>query len=321
MKRLIALVAVLLALLPVQVFAIADPDTLTINNAWAYRHLLETGDQLYLIDFTIEYAANPTETASDAFIVRLMDGATELLSTTPYAYFDDGYARGVAGLYFSAADAPVWAGAYDIQVMGNPLLAWGGAIPDTTMAVANWSASTSLALTSGELASRVLILAQTLETNWSIDLIESAGGGGNQLTSYGEAYFTTVIYELATICPQIFSIQIYEPAFPAKTFGQSYATALANDVVGTPLDMSDLATKIGVSTMWVSGALYAVVCVALLILVGRGTGSSKATTALLIPCIIVGALLGIIPLVAAIMMGFIAGLLVLWSLFGGKASA
>lgn len=324
MKRRVLAVLLTVALwlgLSVPVMAIADPDTLLITNVWAYQHVLEADDQLYVVDFTIEYAVNPTENAGEAFLVRLLDGGAQLGSIAPYAYFDDGYVRGVASIYFSAADAPAWSGVYDIEVIGNPLLAWGGAIPSTTLAVSNWSASAGIQITSVEIGSRVLVLAQILEAAWPLDLIEPAGGGGNQLTSYGETYFTAVIQDLTTISPTIFSIQEYVPSYPDKTFSQPYEASLAASVVGTPLDMTDLGTALGVSTMWVSGLLYAVVCVVLLILVARGTGSTKGVMALTVPLVVVGALLGVIPLTAAIMLGFIAGVLTLWSLFGKGASA
>jgi hypothetical protein len=310
----------IIALLPVPALAIADPDTIVINDVWAYQHCIETGDQLYVVDFKVDYAANPTENITQAYLARLMNVGAELASVAPYAYYDDGYARGVVAIYFTAATAPVWNNGYHIDLVGNPTLAWGGAAHSAAYTITNWSASASVALTKQELSLKILWLAAQLEVDWSIDMVESASGGGSQLTSLGEGYFTSVIPNLIDMTPLIFSVQVYTPTFPTKTYAQAYAAWLAADVVGTPLDLSDLGTAFGVSTMWVSGLLYSIACVVLLILVGRGTGSSKATVPLIIPCVIIGALIGVLPLQAAIIMGFLALVITLWSLFGSKAS-
>ena len=50
----LALLGLLLVASPV--FAIEPPDALQIDSVYAYRHCLETNDQLYLVEYTIYYA-------------------------------------------------------------------------------------------------------------------------------------------------------------------------------------------------------------------------------------------------------------------------
>ncbi len=107
-KRLlvsVALAAISILLIASPALAIAPPDSApTIDAINVYRDTLEENDQLYVIEYTITYAVPPAESVTEAFIFRLMDGATELRSTTAYAYNNDGYDNGIASMYFSAQD-------------------------------------------------------------------------------------------------------------------------------------------------------------------------------------------------------------------------
>jgi hypothetical protein len=126
-----------LCLVATPVYAIQEADTVNINGVYVYRHCLETGDNLFLIDYTITYTTNPDEGANEAYIFRLMDGAVELGSTTVYAYYDDGYGRGLASIYFTAAEVTalgiVWEDPYDLQIDGNPTLHWTEATATTAL--------------------------------------------------------------------------------------------------------------------------------------------------------------------------------------------
>lgn len=124
---LVFLVAVLALGVAFPVYAqIREPDGIfTINQIEAYRNCLELNDQLYLITGTVEYATSPTNyTVDEAYIVRLMNGAAELGSTTFYPYYDSGYDVGVCAIYFDSASAPAWNGAYSVDIDGNPTLHW-----------------------------------------------------------------------------------------------------------------------------------------------------------------------------------------------------
>lgn len=128
MKRvlpaLIAIIVLLIAALPVSA-QVPYPDIrFTIDQIEVYANYLELGDQLYIITATIDNTDTPDLGVDQTYIVRLLNGGVELGTATFYPYFDNGYSQGIASIYFSAATAPAWMGAYDVQVTGNPALDW-----------------------------------------------------------------------------------------------------------------------------------------------------------------------------------------------------
>lgn len=222
------LVAVFLVPAPA-VAAVAQPDQLTIERLEAYENVIEPTDQLYIVSFDIDYAVSPgTYTANDIFLVRLMDGATELGVTSPYAYYNDGYSYGVVGLYFSASDVSTLgmtfgAGTgYSAQICGNPLLTWdGGTAPqESTGTFAIWLSSDN---PTTYLTNRIRTIAQNVEDEWSgaINLIEGMAGE-RTLTSYGEDYFTNSIPNLILITPDAFSASRSMPEMASKGYQSDY---------------------------------------------------------------------------------------------------
>jgi hypothetical protein len=118
---------------------IAEPDSVFgVQQIEAYRSVKELNDTLFLVLGRIEYTVPPTVyDAGQAFIVRLMDGAVELGTTSFYAYHNDGYDLGFCSIYFSADDVaslPVtWGGGYSISIEGNPTLHWLDTTATTAM--------------------------------------------------------------------------------------------------------------------------------------------------------------------------------------------
>lgn len=161
---LLALVPALLLGLAIPVYAqVHIPDiTFRIDQIEAYKNYRELDDQLYLISFTNKYNTAPSTLIDDAFIFRLMNGAVELGTTTAYGFHNNGYASGIATIYFSEADAPAWSGAYTVEFNGNPTLHWldttattlmegavaddGGVLTDETTASNNATANVTTLL-------------------------------------------------------------------------------------------------------------------------------------------------------------------------------
>lgn len=193
--------------------SVAVPDTFTLSSAEVYRDCLETNDQLYIITGTVEYASNPTGyNVSDLVLVRIMNGATELKSSVPYAYYDSGFDYFVLGIYFSANDVSTlgmgWGAGtgYSVQMMGNPTIDWAS-IPTVTMSTLQlWYDGTSFEDTQTRLAARIRVLARTAENNYdptSFVFTESIAGV-LKFTTYGEDYFTNTIPNLPLMCPDLF---------------------------------------------------------------------------------------------------------------------
>lgn len=323
---LIMIVAGLIIGFATPVFAIDDPDTMTLNAVWVYQNCMEDDDWLVLVDYTLDYTlANPDENVTEAFFVRLMDGTDELGSTSPYAYYDDGYDRGVVAIYFTAAEASglVWEDpGYSIQLVGNPLLTWApGPDPPTTSLTPfdlwqDWPMET----TQTALSARILWLADQLELTWGVDLIESTASGSYLTTTYGEAYFTNVVPNLNLMAPYAFSGSMIQPDFEQKEFTQDYAADLEADVAGTPLDITPLATAFALDRGMLTTILYygcAVVFIAFLV---QRYQTYKPAILMAVPLVIGGAFLGV-PLIVTILAGFAALVGVGYVLFYSKSTA
>ena len=322
---IMAVMATLLTAVPV--FAISDPATLEISSVYVYRHLQETDDQLYLIEYNIYYGATwpgdyPTETATEAFLVRLMDGSTELASTAPYAYYHNGYDNGVAAIYFAASEAPAWQGSYTAQIIGNPVLSWVADPPASNYGTFdNWSTSTTQSATSIELGNRILYYANELELLWGVDLIESAGGAFKLSEAYGENYFPNVVEDLRVICPDIFSIGVQQPAYTDPEYGEGdYSTTLDSGRAGTIFDWSGLTDSWGDSAPWFVRGLYLVGCIVGIYMASKKIGSYKLATLLAAPMIFIGVRVGILPMVFGALLAFFAAVLIAYVLFFQKSS-
>jgi len=330
-SRLLA-IAVSLALgiiiiVPGIALAINLPEVLQINAVWVYRNCMEDNDQLYLIDYTIDYDPdsnpltddNPDENITEAFLVRLMNGAVELGSTAPYAYYDEGYDRGVVALYFPAADPPGWGGTYTMILVGNPTLAWGTGPPETSVGTFDLWQDWPISTTQEILSSRILWLADQLELAWAVDMIETTASG-SRLTEYGESYFVNVIPDLRTMAPSAFVGQIIQPEVEKREFTGDYSGDLAASVIDTPLDLTPLADAFDLSREVVTTVLYYAAVVIFLALLVTKIRNYKPAILMTVPCIIGGAFLGV-PLVITVLAGFFSLILIAYILFYQKSTA
>jgi hypothetical protein len=331
LKRILCIVplaVVCFSLFIVPVSATEVPSTTaSIDYVYAYQHYLEAGDQLYLIGYTWDYSGvypddYPVETATEAIIIRLMNGSTELGSTSPYAYYRLGYGSGIAAIYFSAADAPTWNQPYTVKIEGNPLLTWtGGSRPNVSQSTFDlWSTSTSVGATAAELWARIQLLAIDLGTKWGTDLIENLGGT-NYFTDYGEDYFPSIIPSLRSAIPNAFASQALRATFNREDKGTGYAEDLKSAVEGTIFDWDDLGTKLGVAGTVLLAVAYCAVSIYAVYMGLQYIGSYKPAVLLILVPILVGSKIGILPLMASVMMGVGGAAVTVWALLFDRASA
>lgn len=224
-KKLISItliIVIALSLFPSTALgAIDSPDTIQIDQVGVYRNSIELLDQFYLVNYTLEYTVNPTAgDANELFIIRLMDGVTELGSTTIYPYFNDGYSQGIVSFYFSAADvtnlALGWGAVtgYTVSIEANPTLAWTDDPPPSTAtaAFALWYDNTTVLATVDSLTTRMKAIANILTSDFSVILAEDVSGE-RKLTAFGEDYFTTTIPNLRLQCPALFATALNPTQF------------------------------------------------------------------------------------------------------------
>lgn len=305
----IAVIATFAMLTPV--LAIDEPDNAAISGVYVYRNCQETGDQLYLIDYTILYPfeGEPDEDVTEAYLVRLMDGVDELAAVAPYNYYNYGYDRGTVAIYFSATDAPTWEGDYTMTLEGNPMLTWNVERPYVTVSDFNVWQDNPIATTQVILSSRILWFADLLEVAWEVDMITTAQGG-SYLTEYGQAYFGNVVPDLDTVAPYVFSSGTTTPTYPDVVHTFTYEDAIyTNYIEGTPLDLTNLADSWGVSRGTATAIVYYGCAILIAILLCRAMQTYKPLMLILLPFVVIGPMLGVSVWITVIT-GILAGILV-----------
>ncbi len=262
---LILLVLLLTALPSVPVLAIDIPDSSPqINAVYVYEGLLEDGDIGVLIDYYLDYAALPTETATEAYFAVFVDtdGVTQLKSTAPYTFVDSGYGRGLVWIYFYPAEVTTYSidstdvALYDIWLVGNPTLSWddgtGNLVdpPKTTASINQWNTTGDMGIL---LALRVIYYAEQLELIWgppTVDMVEATALGNRLTAPEGEDYFTNVIPNLQAMAPNCFAASEVEPTLEDIGYSVSFgATATGAIVNGSPVPLGSGSNTITINSI------------------------------------------------------------------------
>ena len=214
-RLLLALASVVLLVLlqvPKTVNAISGPDTGPyILQVDVYRHLLEIDDTLVLGRYNWPYDIGPpdtapTETIAQSVFARLLNGSTEVARSVLPWYYRRGWGYGSFSMYLDAVQsAGLWDAGLAVELLGSPTLEWvGGKNPMASTGVLNWHATTASITTQLLVYNNLISWASTLGDYWNAALVTEYVGG-NKLSSYGEIYFTSVIPDLRTMVPQLFS--------------------------------------------------------------------------------------------------------------------
>ncbi len=246
-RLLCVLFAVVLALVPATpVFAIDDPDDPPeIPAVFVFEGLLEDGDVGVFIEYFVDYtmAGTPTEPITESFLAVFVDtdGTTQLRTTAPFAFNDNGYGAGIAWIFFTAAEATAFGltsasiADYRIWFTGNPTLTWvpGPDPPKIIGTIDTWQTTGDMNL---NLAVRVLTKAQALEAPWTPDDLVQVTSIGSRLTPLGESYFENAIPNLRNLAPGVFSsgttVPVQEDIDYTTLFGAVVTGAI---VVGSPV--------------------------------------------------------------------------------------
>ena len=201
------------------VFAIDQPDSISADSSRAFVDVIESGDFLFVSQFTVSYndcnsattTGCPSETITEAFLGHLLDtdGSTVLRSSVTSlstAHGFNGYGAGVFSVYVSAADATTLGIAtstdHFLRIAGQPVV-FGASPPESTLQVSAESAASLV-------GTHILNRALNLENSWDIALLTSSD---NKLNSVGEDYFVKVVPSLRIISPNIFSANIDSAQF------------------------------------------------------------------------------------------------------------
>lgn len=334
LSRLLSVISIAVILLittAIPVFAIESPDAFSINAIYAFRNVKETGDMLFLIDQTVDYNTLPAENAYSAVQTDFIDedGVTVIANGTIFAFYKYGYGRSAMILYFSAANctanAMVWLDAFDFTMRGNPALVWTSGAPTTTANIDYWSTETAVVDVQTELAARIISVTQTLNEAWEYSgttntLLEYTTGG-LMLSETGQAYWLGVAPGLNNIAPDAFGVRIEVPDVHKREYGNQGALDLAAQLIGTPWDLTPLATELGMTIGWLNSIITLGVIVAIDIIFSRQINMSTRGLILIDDFIFVAAAVsGALPLMIVLGGAAVAAFFTLNVFFLSKAN-
>ncbi len=318
--------------------AISHPSstpTITITTVHVNQNTATTGDVIFtgLYDLpytTLPTAVDPAWTADKAFIFQLIDtdNITILGLNTPYPFFASGYRQGVFAFYFPASanmtSVAKWNQPYTIRISENPSLFASPQSWDATISTSSYTTFVTQADNQADLGSSVIALAQTLQSFYSCTLLTSSGfrtvlsalGG----LSDGENYFRGAIYGLQAMAPSIYLVQSSPLDYTATpwttTNFDAYAARFSGTWIGTAI--SATATQLGLTDQIIASIPILLICLGFVflsfLLVHKGEPGWIVSCLILI----MGALLGWIPLalfanIYQLMLAYLA-----WMYFGSK---
>ena len=199
----------------------SPPDSTALVGVWAYKNVVETGDMVFLSYYNIYYSSTtPSQTSYETFIIRFMDGGTEITHAMPYPYFSLGYQQGVAIFYLDAATVidgiTRWnpASPYTFTLIPNPFVTWVGSTPALASSSVTWDNYTSMAASKIALGNRILASGLLLKSAWGVNMVEVKDGLNYYLTApsstssgSGQEYFQMIFPQLKSACPQILEAQ------------------------------------------------------------------------------------------------------------------
>jgi len=292
--RASSLSVILVMLLTTAVFAIDLPTAKQVYPPVEfYRNLLVTGDTLVIGRYNLSYTVVPTEAATQAYLLELVDSTGNVtIVTQPVNFYNKGYSDGAFSMYLPSG--VTWGGAYTIRIQGNPTLAWTGVIPLIDMADFTWNTSNS------GIGTKVLTYASLLETSWGAvvwDLV-TPYSTGNKLTTLGSSYFTQVIPNLRTIAPEVFPISEQSPQFQRTTHTLAFETELLGiwDLTAYDTYFTNLSAYIETSAGVLKLIVFAILFFAVVWVVIGATHTAWSIPILTTPTVYFGNVSGLLPL-------------------------
>lgn len=288
-----------LMILAIPVLAVADPDSVSIEEIHANRNLRETGDAHILVHYNVAYAAPPNNPIDEVFTFRLMDtdGETELGASLAYPYNDDGYGQGVVSFYFDASDALTWGQDYYIRIIGNPTQFADPPVYDFEMQSSDWTSLTGSGDNKDDLADKILEIARDLEVAWAVTLLDQTETG-TVLASAGEAYFRNAINGLQVLAPSVFLVQVGDPEYTARSWATTQANAYETRFQGTWVQtaIGDVADLFTVDWHMIGGLFVMAGCIAVVALAQQRSQSVNSGLVCALAIFLCGGVMGWTPM-------------------------
>lgn len=265
MRRLfsgILLGLLLLVVGVVPVLAIGNPDSVTIGDAYVFRNVTETGDQLFFCRYDVSYGSVPDEDADDTWQMALYDSGGGLIATRPLNY----YQHNIISIYLDAGDAIAWGGAHKIRIQGMPSV-FGNLTEGLNQRTRTLGPSDYYE--NDYLAGIMITQAEILEADWVITLLTAT----DKLNSTGKTFFLLAVPGLGDMVPEIFEIVTHTPDVDYVSYNDTYASGLSAHA-GDRLSgaMTDISSLWGVSSGWTAFwfAMLAMLMMGSIIFAGHG---------------------------------------------------
>ena len=242
-------------LMPMGVYAMPNPTLVAINDTYVFRNLLQTGDQLYLVEYRVSYNTTVvTDKPSDTWQMALYDNVTtSLVATRPLNYFN----HNVISIYLNATQALSWGGTHMIKVMGSPsvfpLLTEDVNMQTRVLAPGDYKEKTAL-------VGIIVELAKDLQADWKLPLLTTQ----DRLNIDGAYYFNKAIPNLVLIGPEAFQYAEISAGGTPIPWGINYTQNLPTHT-GAQLRgaFTSMGTIFGISgnwsEIWFAGLFYLVV--------------------------------------------------------------
>lgn len=195
--RIVGLLLVLLMVLavPAVVLAIGNPDYVTVGDAYVFRNVSTTGDQLFFVRYDVSYNSVPSEDAEDTWEMALYNSTGSLIATRSLNY----YQHNIISIYLTEDDAVTWQGAHQVVIRGMPSvfgnLTEGINQRTRTLAPGDYYENDYL-------GGIMLTQAEILEDDWAITLLSST----DRLNDTGKTFFLAAIPGLGDMAPEIFDV-------------------------------------------------------------------------------------------------------------------
>jgi hypothetical protein len=214
-KWLAVAISFILCVLPtLPVTATALPSgTITVESVRVVRNTIQPNDFALVFHYNIPYGTYPPDPSSSTIMFRFYsaDGLTLLAAARPYVYYNTGYRNGVGSFYFGNTTAPLWGGAYILNISGSP--AFFDPLPppvNHVLATDEYYAGTTQASNQIAMANYILnVVIPPLEVAYPTVLLKTTTDTSVALTTEGETYFRGAVPGIQSIAPTLFSLQAF----------------------------------------------------------------------------------------------------------------
>lgn len=298
-------------LLPaIPVFAIDDPDSISVESVRVFEGLWEEGDMLFIVEHKVMDDPEPTEDPQDTYLSGIWDGEVKG-PDRPLDYYQHNF----TSVYLTEAEVTNFGyefeDALSIKVAGNPSyfpsLTEGVNMATFSLSSGHWVNEGSLVSTRLALADWCVTLAETFEASWPGEVVLLTST--DKLNTIGRDKFLEAIPGLDGVCTDLFQVSTSYPEYEEPTYDPAFETTLLGNA---GVRLTAVLEGLGKWTTGKEGmgGLVGGVGLAILffVLAGRifiATGSVPIAIVVSIPFLFAGNIIGILPLTITFIAAFL----------------